>query len=256
MKSFCFTVDDNIRCFKELTHGTYGSIFEHPYFNMYKRLHQKYGVKVQLNLFYEVEGFDLSHMTDRYKDEWQDNSDWLKLSFHARIENVKPYEHAGYDEVSGDCQNVHREIVRFASPLALGRTTTLHYCLATHQGLGALKDNGVEGLLGLYGTEDSPRASYQNTAQECGLIRRGEIVSQNGVSYAGIDIILNLHATEEILSRLNELKSRDFIKVMIHEQYFYPDYPRYQPNFEKKLSATFDFLTQNGFMSTFFEEHL
>jgi len=31
MKNFCFTVDDNIRCFKELTRGDFDSIFEHPY---------------------------------------------------------------------------------------------------------------------------------------------------------------------------------------------------------------------------------
>lgn len=256
MKSFCFTVDDNIRFLKELTYGTYSSIFEHPYLNMYRRLHKKYGLKVQLNLFYETEGFALSDMTDRYKDEWQANSDWLKFSFHSRIENVKPYECSDYDEVYGDCQNVHCEIVRFASSSALARTTTLHYCLATHGGIQALKDNGVEGLLGLYGKEDSPRASYQNTTEECRLIRCGEIVSRNGIAYAGIDIVLNSYSTEEILSQLNELKDRDFIKVMIHEQYFYPDYPHYQENFEEKLSATFGFLKEKGFSSTFFMSFL
>lgn len=256
MKEFCFTVDDNIRCLKELTHHAYGSIFEHPYLNMYKRLHKKYGLKVQLNLFYAVEGFDLSDMTDRYKNEWQDHSDWLKLSFHSRVENVKPYELSQYDEVYGDCQNVQREIVRFASASVLGRTTTLHYCLATHQGIRALKDNGVEGLLGLYGKEDSPRLSYQNTAEECSLIRRGELVSRNSISYAGIDIVLNSYSAEEILSQLSELKYRDFIKVMIHEQYFYSDYHRYQQDFEEKLCATFGFLTENGFSSIFFEERL
>ena len=79
MKNFTFTVDDNIRVFKEICVGNYGSLFDHPYLGMYKRLHERYGVKVQLNLFFECEGFCLSDMTDRYKGEWEANSDWLKI---------------------------------------------------------------------------------------------------------------------------------------------------------------------------------
>ena len=198
-KSFCFTVDDNIRCLKELTEGNYGSIFEHPYLSVYKRLHERYGLKVQLNLFYETDGFDLSDMTDRYIDEWRSSSDWLKLSFHSRIENECPYENSGYDKVFTDCKNVHREIVRFASLPALGKTTTVHYCLATKEGLRALKDNGVQGLLGLYGKKDAPRVSYQSTQEECELIREGEIVLSDGIGYTGIDIVLNSFSKESIL---------------------------------------------------------
>lgn len=254
MKKFCFTVDDNIRCFKQLTCGVYDSIFEHPYLGVYKRLHEQLGLKVQLNLFYEVEKFNLSDMTERYKAEWQENSDWLKLSFHSRVENVKPYEFSKYDEVYRDCAKVQREIVRFASPSALARTTTIHYCLATNDGIKALKDNGVAGLLGLYGDENCPRTSYCNTEKEREEIRRGGIVFNDGIGYAGIDVVLNNFSVEEILSRLNLLKDREFIKVMIHEQYFYSDYRFYQPDFEEKLRKTFDFLSNNGFKSVFFEE--
>ena len=81
MKKFCFTVDDNVRFFKEITERDYASIFEHPYLAMYKRLHGKYGLSVQLNLFYEMPSFNLTEMTDKYAEEWRENSDWLKQSF-------------------------------------------------------------------------------------------------------------------------------------------------------------------------------
>ena len=77
MKSFCFTVDDNIRFLKELSSGSEQSLFAHPYPALYKRLHERYGLKVQLNLFYEMPGFDLSRMTDRFRKEWEENADWL-----------------------------------------------------------------------------------------------------------------------------------------------------------------------------------
>jgi hypothetical protein len=255
-KVFCFTVDDNIRVLKELTSGTYESIFDHPYLGVYRRLHEKYDLKVQLNLFYEMEGFDLSQMTDRYRGEWEKNADWLKLSFHSRLENTWPYKESGYKEVFEDCRNVHREILRFAGAASLGKTTTVHFCAATNEGISALKDNGVQGLLGLYGTEEKPRSSYQNTPSEAALMRDGQIVRSDGVAYAEIDIVLNCFPEKEILRQLNARKDRGFVKVMIHEQYFYPDYVRYQPEFEQKLDATFDFLTQNGFGSIFFENML
>lgn len=256
MKRFCFTVDDNIRCLQELTEGSFDSIFDHPYLAMYRRLHEKHGLKVQLNLFYEAGGFDLSQVTDRYRAQWAENSHWLKLSFHSRLENEKPYEFSGYDEVFTDCGNVHRQIRRFASPAALGKTTTVHYCLATPQGLQALKDNGVQGLLGLYGTAERPRSSYQTNAADGDRIRAGGIVCDDGICCAGIDIVMNDCTREEILSRLQALSGRALVKVMIHEQYFYPDYPKYQPDFEEKLETAFTFLAKNSFASVFFEECL
>ena len=86
MKTFCFTVDDNIRFLKEITENAYSSIFEHPYLAMYKRLHEEFDLKVQLNLFYRTEDFDLSKMSSAYYSEWEENADWLKLSFHSDFE--------------------------------------------------------------------------------------------------------------------------------------------------------------------------
>ena len=253
-KTFHFTVDDNIRFLKELTESDSVSIFDHPYPAMYQELHKKFDLKVQLNLFYEFGDFDLSMMSDRFKDEWERNSDWLKLSFHSRLENEKPYISSGYDEVFSDCRDVHREILRFASKKNLASTTTVHYCRATDEGLRALYDNGVRGLLGLYGTHDAPRSSYQNTPDEDEMIRLGETVKRDCISYSGIDIVMNIFGKDRILEILKELREHSHIGVMIHEQYFYPDYPRYQKDFEEKISAAFEFLIKNGFRSVFFED--
>lgn len=253
---FIFTVDDNIIFLEELTKEGYASIFDHPYLAMYKRLHEKFGLKVQLNLFYEKEGFDLSMMPDKYCAEWQANADWLKASFHSRLENETPYIDSGYDEVYGDGRAVNSEILRFAGEPSLAKTTTIHWCRATDDGLKALADLGVRGLLGLYGTEEKPRSSYQSTAEVGDLIRSGGIAVSDGMAYAGIDIVLNQFDPDEIIKKLTALNGRGLIKVMIHEQYFHESYKAYQPNFEKKLASTFDYLTQNGYKSAFFEEIL
>lgn len=254
MKNFCFTVDDNIRFLKDLTENNYNSIFEHPYLAVYKHLHEKFNLKVQLNLFYRMEGFDLSQMSTAYYEEFQKNSDWLKFSFHSDAETFRPYEFSGYDEVFSDCKRVNDNIIRFASKSALAKTTTIHYCLATEEGLRALSDNQTAGLLGLFGDSENPRISYGISDADAEKIRNGEIVKSYGINFACIDIVLNCFSKESILAQLEGLKERECIKVMIHEQYFYPDYSAYQADFADKLVATFTFLKGYGYNSEFFED--
>ena len=256
IKNFCFTVDDNIRFLKELTEKSYRSIFDHPYLAMYQRLHREFDLKIQLNLFYRMESFDLSLMSNAYYNEWKENSDWLKLSFHSERENYKPYESSGYDVVYEECKRAHEQIKRFASPAALANTTTIHYCLLTESGLRAVEDNGVVGLLGLFGTNEKPRTSYDIDEGNAARIRTGEILKIGNISFASIDIVLNCYSEEKILEQLAFISQRDCIKVMIHEQYFYEDYFRYQPEFEEKLRSTFSFLRENGYQSSFYESLL
>ena len=255
-REFCFTVDDNIRFLKELTEEKRGSIFDHPYLSAYRRLHEAHGVCVQLNLFYASEGFTLADMTDAYRAEFTANADWLKMSFHSYEENVHPYREAPYETVFADCDAVQKEILRFAGEAVLAKTTTLHFCTATEGGVRAMRDTGAQGLLGLYGTEHAPRTSYQTTESDGDRIRAGETVTDGGVAFSGIDIVLNCFSTEENLALLAPLFGRPLIKVMIHEQYFYPDYPYYQPNFEEKLNTVFTALRGEGYASTFFENTL
>ena len=254
MKSFCFTVDDNIRFLNELTKFKPNSMLEHPYLKMLLRLHTRFNAKIQLNLFFRSGEFDLTQMTDRYKDEWNAAAEWLKLSFHSDCERPNPYEGSGYDQVFNDCRAVNDSILRFASSGSLAKTTTVHCCKASEDGLSALRQNGAYGLLGLWGNDDTPRVSYNIDGEAASRLRNGETVFNNGITYAAIDMIVNQINYENIEKALSQLLCRDSLRIMIHEQYFYADYRAYQPNFEDKLTKIFQTLTDNGYKSVFFEE--
>ncbi len=252
---FCFTIDDNIRAFEILAKEGSQSIFEVPYFAMLLRLHRAFDLKIQLNMFYEGAGFSLDRLSDRYRAQFRENSDWLRLSFHSKNETRRPYETADYETVLRDCAAVHREILRFAGEQSLAKTTTIHFCALTEDGVRAMRDAGARGLLGLYGTEGAERVSYSIRDRALGTrLRRGETVFYNGMHHAGIDIVLNNFTTDEILTLLPAFSERESLRVMIHEQYFYPDYERYQPDFEQKLYSTFEALCAEGRKSVFFEE--
>ena len=87
----------HIWCFQNLTENKdkYESMFEDPYLGLLKSIHDKHGSKFHLNIYYETPrhgGFNLSQMTDKYKDEFKANSDWLRLSFHANADKPnRPY---------------------------------------------------------------------------------------------------------------------------------------------------------------------
>ena len=256
MKTFCFTIDDNIRFLKELTAQKPGSMFDHPYLAMLRRLHERFDLKIQPNLFYRMEGFALSQMKDSYADEWDAAASWLKLSFHSELENPRPYLNSDYEEVFADCHGVHKEILRFAGLKSLGKTTTVHCCQTTPEGVTALFDNGVRGLLGLYGNEESPRTSYSLPESIAAELRNGKIENLDGMTHGAIDMIINTVKLENISANLTELFSRESLRVMIHEQYFYEDYIRYQPDFEEKLVLVFSLLREQGYQSCFFEEQV
>ena len=256
MKRFVFTIDDNIKFFRALTEQPYKSLFEHPYLALLKRIHEQWCVKVQLNCFWgDMDGFDLSKMSNRYQKEWEENASWLKLSFHSKTEfPIEPYKDSDGADIYEDCVAVHREIVRFAGANSLAKTTTVHFCVASGACVKALQGCNVQGLLGLYGTADAPQNSYDCRLDESERIRQGELVEKDGVVHAGIDVILNLYEPTEIVALLQALQGRAHIQVMIHEQYFYPDYVYYQPNFQEKLEKTMAYLTENGYESAFLEE--
>ncbi|HLP74649.1 MAG TPA: hypothetical protein VK155_17215, partial [Bacteroidales bacterium] len=115
VNKYRFSLDDNIWFLKDINAnaGKYKSIFENPYLGFLKQVNDTYGTKVHINIYYQCDGFDLSQMTDKYKPEWKDNAEWLRLSFHALQNNPDmPYLNAGYDQVKHDCELVKEQIKR------------------------------------------------------------------------------------------------------------------------------------------------
>ena len=252
-----FSIDDNIWFLKDIAEHRYHSIFENEYLNFYRYLHNTYHVKIQFNVFYSTEGFDLSQMPDTYKDEWKNNANWLKLSFHSLQENPpKPYEHASREEVKKDCKLVHNEIMRFAGPDSLDLFTTLHYVTATKNGCLGLKDCGIKGLVGLFGSPGHPSQSYY-LPDEVGLYLNSHPYykdHETGLFFFNNDMVINTVLKDDIPNLLKPRIGQDFIEIMIHEQYFYKSYYAYQPDYKEKVEAAISFLNSHGYQSVFLDE--
>lgn len=245
-----FSVDDNILFLRDLTFGSYSSLFDHPYLSLYKRLHDKYGAKFQLNIYYETEGFDLSQMTDRYRDQWISNSSWLRLSFHAKADAPPdPYKDAEYSTAFNDCQRVHREIIRFAGKECLEYYTTIHYCLASPNAVKAFYDCGIRGLVGLFNSGQDSYGLHFDSFDEPYIYH-----ADTSLYYFVNDMIVNLFPLSAVEGHIEAISKKKFTEVMIHEQYFYKDLPWYQPDFSEKVEECIKCLTEKGKKPVFLGE--
>lgn len=125
-----FCIDDCIRFCDQITTNkdTYTSIFDSPILDKIKDLHDTYGTVFVLALFYNSDAttwyggtFNLSQMTDKFKDEFITNSSWLKLTFHSYNYSTR-YTDPSHDTVSGytlgnlfeHYELVRNEVIRFA----------------------------------------------------------------------------------------------------------------------------------------------
>ncbi len=151
MKKAFFFIDDVIWLFRDLTRKRPASLFDNPFLSMLREAHEKYGLRVQLNVFwrtdffYTSDEFCLSEMTDKYKSEWEESSDWLKLAFHAKQEfPCYPYVNADYKDVKSDCEKCRAEIIRFAGEKTLANSLVVHFLPMSREGCQALFDCGVK----------------------------------------------------------------------------------------------------------------
>lgn len=268
LKKYRLSSDDNIRFLQELTEGNYASIFDHPYLAVYKKAHDLYGAKVHLNLFYAFDDtarsrftdapayFDLSMMTDRYKDEFRANSHWLKLAFHSRSEYPdRPYKNADGETVRKDCIAVCREICRFAGKESISNSTTIHWGEANREVVRSLRSMGFTSLTGYFTRRASgePIVSYYVDGEIVDHIGARDfwMDTEEDMIFGRIDSVLNENTYENVLQSVAQAADDPhrggFVSIMIHEQYFYPGYMRYLPDFEKIVLDSCKLLADRGY---------
>lgn len=256
-----FSLDDNILFLKDifLNSSRYKSIFQNPYLGFLKEVHDTYGTKIHINIYYQTDGFNLSQMPEKYKGEWKDNAGWLRLSFHAlQNEPDMPYLNAGYDQVKKDCEMVKEQISRFAGEELMGPVTTLHWGEAKAEGCKALRDCGYKALAGYFTIEDGkPKVSYYFNKEQTEHISNRSVWfdTKEGIIYKKIHLVINNRKIDEIVPILDKVKqdpvSSAFVDLMIHEQYFHKTYKAYQPDFREKVMLAMKWATDNGYKPSF-----
>ena len=252
-KHYRISIDDCIWVFRDLSQNSlvYKSMFDNSFLGMLKELNESYGTKIHLNVFYNTDGFNLSQMTCKYKEEWKANSDWLKLSFHAYAEFPdKPYKYADYEKVSYDCRLVMNEIRRFAGDEVMEPVTTIHWGEANREGCRALRDLGYKCLAGYFKMEnDEPLVSYYFDQEQIEHMCSRYIWIDNSedIIFSKCAIVIDKNKLDSIADVLNQTGNPPYVDYLVHEQYFHKDYINYQPDYRDKLIAAVKWAQSNGY---------
>lgn len=263
-KRYRFSVDDNIQFLKDLgtNPAAYPSLFDHWYLAFWREMHETYGVKIHLNIYYQTDGFDLTQMPDIWKEEWRANASWFHLSFHALQDKPdRPYRNASYTQMAHDYDLVTKHIRRFAGNEVLGNTTTVHWAECPKEAVMALRDRGIENLIGLFGARHGvSTACYYLTPEESAHCdaRPAWHDHETGVTFIPCAIVVNAFSPERIVQILDERAASphtgELIELLIHEQYFRKELALYQPDILEKVRAAIGWATEKGYEPVFWSD--
>ena len=269
-KKYRFSLDDNIWFLQNLAknQNVYKSMFEDPYLTLLKTMHDKYGTKFHVNIYYECPefgGFNLTQMPDKYKDEWKANSDWLRLSCHANANLPdRPYIQATYNQAYFEFNRVNQQILRFAGEEAFAdKVTTIHWGEATDDTVRAMRDLGVKAMVGCYqwGTSSNTDIAYNLTPEQCALAdyygmyydKKTDMIffrySNAGIQGAPLDKIHQTFYNGDAKRPLYK-----FRELCVHEQYFYKHYFAHIPNYYERFDIAIRSCIEDGYEPSFAAE--
>ncbi|MBM3744620.1 MAG: hypothetical protein FJW34_02340 [Acidobacteria bacterium] len=259
-----FSIDDNIWFLRDIAQNAdrYQSIFDNPYLAFWREMNQKHGARFHFNSYFETEGFNLPQMPDKFREEWRRNANWIRLTFHARANDpARPYLDASAEQIREDYRLVTREIRRFAGPEVLSPFTTVHWGEATRAAARALRAEGVRGLAGYFeAREELPTVCYYLPLAQWTYLAGRDYWhdTSEDLIYIRHDLVVNTVPLEQVVPRLERLAAdphqSEVLELMIHEQYFYPDYKAYQPDFRQKVERALQWVAERGYRPVFFEE--
>ena len=143
-------------------------------------------------------------------------------------------------------------------------TTTLHFGACTADGVRALRAFGFRGLCGYltFAPDGETLVSYHLTHDQVAHAetREGWYDAAEDVVFAKLDFVLNDPAltADCVAPFLDELArrphERELIQMVIHEQYFYPDYALYEPDYAQRIWEMARWMHEHGYRSASLSE--
>ena len=259
-----FASDDNSFFLRDIAQKKPKSLFDCFYLKILRDLNKKYGTKFAVNIYYTTgDDFSLPDFPDRYKGEWRDNSDWLRLAFHAHANDPpRPYQDVPAEILIADLDKVDEQILRFAGKEAYSPPTNMHYAMTRPSAWRPLYERGVRVLSGYFcpNGKGSYDINYCMDDTRSAYLWKKDVLMDfdSGIVFTKDDIICNSEPVEKIVPLLEPLTrdaySAEVMNLLTHEQYFWPFYKGYLPDHAQRLDTAIRFITEKGYEPVFLHE--
>ena len=242
-KMYNFFIDDNVFFFDDIYRHQFSSIFDSFYLAGLRKAHERFGTRFTLNTFYHNwhhPEFDLSLFPDRFKAEFEANSDWLRFAFHGQSEfPERPYSEAYPEKIAEHYGQWHQAISRIAGEKPLIAPVIFHYFDATPDARKFMREKGMK----FHALPIGEKGSFNPELDQYEI---------------PVDIILNLFKADigGIRAKLEEKAAAGQQKILIgsHEQYAYRSYENYIPEYFDGLFAACEVMKKQGYEPVYFNE--
>ncbi len=218
-----FSVDDVFLSLIEASQSDI-ELFQHPFFRYLLFLHEKYGLDIDLYLFYETEKKDgtkinLSEVDARFQSDFVQNP-WLCLGPHALNYETAPFQQTD-DEQKKTFELIYGEIERFAGIQNFVKKVRLHYFSESFHLHQYWKIKNVKALL----LTDKPAISYHLEASQIKQLGSTGCSDYKGLqlfrSHVRLENYVMSQSDEEIHSIYQLLKNyyeqHSYLSIFTHE---------------------------------------
>ena len=280
-KRYCVRIDDNSFFFTDLAKEKPAKAFDHFYLKGLKKLHEQYDSKFILKCFYS-DAHDKDHTTlslvpDCYKGEFEENSSWLHLAFHALSEFPdRPYQHCTEKQLAHDYDLTTGELKRIAGEKAVTPPTNVHWAMLDPELFHVMRERGVKILTSggfmanriyvdgavqeLAATSCDIGFFYEQDVSHHMLKRRSFYDPDHDLFLSRTFFCFNIDTPEEIEAKIRKADSEsaetacDVLESVGHEQYAYPRYSNYLSDYFQRLEASCRVPAELGYKSVFLQD--
>ena len=165
-------------------------------------------------------GFCLSEATSKFKDEFSENSHWLRFGFHAYNSKSK-YNDYDADKFIQEAEQVYENLCRIVSPNALVFDVRLGFATGSINCIKAFK-NRYPLFKTLYGVDDNRIEYYLSPEENDAMLDNGSLYDDE----VGIDIKLSelrLEQQTDMVGYMKKMPPRKYHAFFTHEVFFHDE---------------------------------
>ena len=213
--------DDVEHCFTNIQNNNYNSIFDEPFLNKLKDLHDRYNACFSLYVY--TENFNSLTKT-QYKEEFKNCANWLKIGYHAINESTN-FSDDNYLSAKTKYNTFVDNVIRICGTnRIIDRVPRFSNYVAPSQMINGVIDAKC-GVIGLLDAEDD-RLSYNHNQNIVDYLKEQyeyfDNISQLFFIRTNIRIENESNLTTALENILNTSKSTNRnIEIFTHEWYMY-----------------------------------
>ena len=165
----------------------YKSIFDNKFFNMLREFNERYGMVVSCYAY----GDSVKFINNTFKNEFFENSNWLKFGFHCKSGGED------YSLISNKDAKIHYDTfidniyIMCGTPLSVDRMPRLNYFKGSLENLKIFRECKC-GIIGCLSADDSRDTYYLNSEQK-EYLRNNDVLNDydNGLIFLSTDLRLD-----------------------------------------------------------------